>query len=445
MSDFPKDFIWGTATASYQVEGAHDEDGRIESIWDVFSHTPGKIFEGDTGDAACDHYHRYKEDVQLMADLGIQSYRFSIAWPRIFSGPGQVNPKGLDFYKRLLEELHRYNIKPVATMYHWDLPQWLQENGGWGNRDTVEHFVEYTGTLFSELDDQVPMWITHNEPWCAAFLGHGMGVHAPGHKDWHEALTVAHHLLLSHGKTVNEYRHSNGRGDIGITLNLAPIQPATHNHEDLEAAKRADGFSNRWFLDPVFKGEYPADMVEWFSRKTGELDFIQANDREIISTPIDFLGVNYYDHHVVKSDPTEPLLQTKHMPVEGGKTEMGWGIHPESLYGLLTRLQQDYTDLPLYVTENGAAFPDEMVDGKINDRDRIEYLEAHFNSALRFVNEGGNLKGYYVWSLLDNFEWAFGYSKRFGVVYVDYPTQKRIPKASANWYKEFIARQMPVS
>ncbi|HEU5140277.1 MAG TPA: GH1 family beta-glucosidase [Bacillales bacterium] len=444
MTDFPKDFIWGTATASYQVEGAFNVDGRSESIWDRFTRTPGKVFEGHNGDVACDHYHRFKEDVKLMADLGIQSYRFSISWPRIFPEPNRLNPKGIDFYKRLLEELHRYHIQPVATIYHWDLPQWLQEQGGWVNRDTVNHFTHYAESLFKELGDQVSMWITHNEPWCAAFLGHAFGVHAPGHHDLKEALTVSHHLMLSHGKTVQAFRRSKRTGEIGITLNLTPAIAATDEKEDIEAAKRSDGFGNRWFLDPIFKGYYPSDMVKVFTEKEGDLDFIQTGDFEAISEPIDFLGVNYYFHNIVEEDSDDPLLGSRSLPVEGKQTEMGWGIHPESLYKLLHRLKEEYTELPLYITENGAAFPDQIIKGEIEDLDRIDYLKRHFDAAARFLHEGGNLKGYYVWSLLDNFEWAYGYEKRFGIVYVDYETLERIPKASAKWYKDLIEMQAPI-
>ncbi|HEX7063433.1 MAG TPA: GH1 family beta-glucosidase [Bacillales bacterium] len=444
MSEFPKDFIWGTATASYQIEGAYNEDGRGESIWDRFSRTPGKVYENHNGDVACDHYHLYKDDIQLMADLGIQSYRFSIAWSRVFPEPGRFNQKGIDFYKRLLKELHRHNIEPAATIYHWDLPQWLQDRGGWTNRETVDHFVHYAETLFEELGDQVSMWITHNEPWCAAFLGHAFGVHAPGHQDLKEALTVSHHLMLSHGKAVQAFRRSGKKGEIGITLNLTPAVAATDKREDVEAAKRSDGFGNRWFLDPVFKGNYPSDMIKVFAEEAGELDFIESDDLAVISEPIDFLGVNYYFHNVVKEDSSDPLLGSSSLPVEGKTTEMGWGIHPESLYRLLHRLKEDYTELPLYITENGAAFPDQVINGEIDDQDRIDYLKSHFDAAGRFIDEGGNLKGYYVWSLLDNFEWAFGYEKRFGIVYVDYETQERIPKASAKWYKDIISGRVPV-
>lgn len=446
MNKFPKDFLWGAATASYQVEGAYNEDGRGESIWDRFSHTPGNVFEGHNGDVACDHYHRFKDDVKLMADLGIESYRFSIAWPRVYSEPGKLNQKGLDFYKNIVEECHRHGIQPAATIHHWDLPQWAQDRGGWANRDTVDHYVTYAQTLFDELGDQVPMWITQNEPWVLAFLGHFFGEHAPGHKNFSEALKVAHHLMLSHGKAVNAYRASGYNGKIGVTLDMAPKVPATDSPEDIAAARRSDGFGNRWFLDPIFKGAYPKDMVEIFSKHTesGRLDFILSGDLDIISTPIDFLGINYYRHQVAQNNPSDSLLQADTLPEKGPTTAMDWGIHPKSLYDLLKRLQADYTDLPLYITENGGAFPDIVINGEIDDQDRIQYLESHFQAALRFIREGGNLQGYYVWSFLDNFEWAYGYAKRFGLVHVDYETQKRTPKNSAKWYKDLISNHVTV-
>lgn len=438
MLKFPKDFLWGTATASYQIEGAANEDGRGESIWDTFSKTPGKVFEGHTGDIACDHYHRYKEDVQLMSDLAIQSYRFSIAWPRIFPERGQLNHKGIDFYKRLVDELHKKDIKPMATMYHWDLPQYLQDKGGWVNRDTVHYFLEYAETLYRELGDIIPAWITHNEPWCASFLGYGIGIHAPGHKDWNEAIRASHHILLSHGKAVESFRSSGLKGEIGITLNLNHVYSETNSKEDVEAAHRSDGFSNRWFLDPIFKGQYPQDMMELFAHHVGSYDFIQHGDLESISRKLDFLGVNYYTRALVKKGPDDGLLSVVNLRGSENRTDMDWEVYPQGLYDLLTRIKKDYGEIPLYITENGAAYPDTVVDGNVQDQKRIEYIEAHLEKSLQFINEGGNLKGYYVWSFMDNYEWSLGYSKRFGIVYVDYKTQKRIPKKSAYWYRELI-------
>jgi beta-glucosidase len=435
---FPKDFVWGTATASYQIEGAVSEDGRGVSIWDTFSRTPGKVFEGHTGDTACDHYHRYQEDIQLMKELGIQSYRFSIAWPRIFPDRGRFNQKGIDFYKRLVDELLQNDIKPAATMYHWDLPQYLQDKGGWVNRDTVNYFQDYAETLYRELGDVIPAWITHNEPWCAAFLSYGLGIHAPGHQDWKEAIRASHHILLSHGKAVEAFRTSGLKGEIGITLNLNHVYPEAGSKEDLEAAYRVDGFSNRWFLDPIFKGEYPKDMMELFARHVGPDDFIKQGDLETISRKIDFLGVNYYTRALVKNGPEDGLLSVENLRGTDDRTDMGWEVYPQGLYDLLTRIKKDYGDIPLYITENGAAYPDSVVNGTVDDQKRIDYIEAHLEKSLQFINEGGNLKGYYVWSFMDNFEWSFGYSKRFGIVYVDYETQQRIPKKSSHWYRDLI-------
>jgi len=439
---FPKDFTWGVATSSYQIEGAVNEDGRTPSIWDTFSKTEGKTYQGHTGDVACDHYHRYKEDVEIMKEIGVKAYRFSIAWPRIFPEEGKYNPKGMDFYKRLVDELLKRDIMPVATIYHWDLPQWAYEkNGGWLNRESVKWYVEYASKLFEKLGDVIPLWITHNEPWCSSILSYGIGEHAPGHKDWREALIAAHHISLSHGEAVKVFRDMNLKGaQIGITLNLTPAYPASEKEEDKLAAQYADGFANRWFLDPIFKGNYPEDMMELYSKIIGEFDFIKGGDLETISVPIDFLGVNYYTRSIVKYNE-DSMLKAENVPGLGKRTEMGWEISPEPLYDLLKRIDREYTKLPMYITENGAAFKDEVTeDGRVHDYERIEYIKEHLKAIARFIEEGGNLKGYFVWSLLDNFEWAHGYSKRFGIVYVDYETQKRILKDSAWWYKEVIQK-----
>ena len=443
MIKFPKDFTWGVATSSYQIEGAVNEDGRTPSIWDIFSKTEGKTYQGHTGDVACDHYHRYKEDVEIMKEIGVKAYRFSIAWPRIFPEEGKYNPKGMDFYKRLVDELLKRDIMPVATIYHWDLPQWAYDKGGgWLNRDSVKWYLEYASKLFKELGDVVPLWITHNEPWCSSILSYGIGEHAPGHKNYREALIAAHHILLSHGEAVKAFREMNIKGSkIGITLNLTPAYPASEKEEDKLAAQYADGFANRWFLDPIFKGNYPEDMMELYSKIIGEFDFIKEGDLETISVPIDFLGVNYYTRSIVKYDE-DSMLKAENVPGPGKRTEMGWEISPESLYDLLKRLDREYTKLPMYITENGAAFKDEVTeDGRVHDYERIEYIKEHLKVIARFIEEGGNLKGYFVWSLLDNFEWAHGYSKRFGIVYVDYETQRRILKDSAWWYKEVIEKE----
>ncbi|UZQ83342.1 GH1 family beta-glucosidase [Thermoanaerobacter sp. RKWS2] len=442
MIKFPKDFVWGVATSSYQIEGAVNEDGRTPSIWDTFSKTEGKTYKGHTGDVACDHYHRYKEDVEILKEIGVKAYRFSIAWPRIFPEEGKYNPKGMDFYKKLIDELQKRDIVPAATIYHWDLPQWAYDKGGgWLNRESIKWYVEYATKLFEELGDAIPLWITHNEPWCSSILSYGIGEHAPGHKNYREALIAAHHILLSHGEAVKAFREMNIKGSkIGITLNLTPAYPASEKEEDKLAAQYADGFSNRWFLDPIFKGNYPEDMVELYSKIIGEFDFIKEGDLETISVPIDFLGVNYYTRSIVKYDE-DSMLKAENVPGPGKRTEMGWEISPESLYDLLKRLDREYTKLPMYITENGAAFKDEVTeDGRVHDDERIEYIKEHLKAAAKFIGEGGNLKGYFVWSLMDNFEWAHGYSKRFGIVYVDYETQKRILKDSALWYKEVIQK-----
>ncbi|ADD01635.1 beta-galactosidase [Thermoanaerobacter italicus Ab9] len=444
MIKFPKDFVWGVATSSYQIEGAVDEDGRTPSIWDTFSKTEGKTYQGHTGDVACDHYHRYKEDVEIMKEIGVKAYRFSIAWPRIFPEEGKYNPKGMDFYKRLVDELLKKDIMPAATIYHWDLPQWAYDKGGgWLNRDSVKWYVEYATKLFEELGDAIPLWITHNEPWCASILSYGIGEHAPGHKNYREALIAAHHILLSHGKAVKAFREMNiKRSKIGITLNLTPVYPASEKEEDKLTAQYADGFSNRWFLDPIFKGNYPQEMMELYSKIIGEFDFIKEGDLETISVPIDFLGVNYYTRNIIKYNENS-MLKGENVPGPGKRTEMGWEISPESLYDLLKRLDREYTKLPIYITENGAAFKDEVTeDRRVHDDERIEYIKEHLKAAAKFIEEGGNLKGYFVWSLMDNFEWAHGYSKRFGIVYVDYETQKRILKDSAWWYKGVIQRSV---
>jgi beta-glucosidase len=438
---FPQNFLFGVATAAYQIEGAHDADGRGESIWDRFSHTPGKTYQGHHGDIACDHYHRFEEDFALMKQLGIPAYRFSIAWPRIFPERGQFNQKGIDYYKRLLEKLHELEIQPCATLYHWDLPQYLEDQGGWVNRDTVQYFAEYAHRVYGELGYLVPRFITHNEPWCSSLLSYGIGEHAPGHKNWREAYTAAHHILLSHGLATQAYRESGLPGEVGVTLNFSWVEGASDSAEDQAAARRADGFANRWFIDPLFRRSYPSDMLKLVEPRIGKLDFIHSGDLDTIATPIDFLGVNYYARSVVAADPAEPLLGVRTLDVpEDRKTDMGWENSPESLYKLLKWISTDYTHrLPLYITENGAAFKDVVTDDdQVHDDARTEYIAGHLLAAKQFIDEGGPLCGYYLWSFMDNFEWSYGYSKRFGMVYVDYDTQRRIVKDSGNWYSELI-------
>jgi beta-glucosidase len=436
---FPRDFVWGAATASYQVEGAAYEDGRSESIWDRFCRTPGKVRNGDTGDIACDHYHRYKEDVALMRALGLRGYRFSISWPRILpDGRGSINPRGLDFYDRLVDELLRNGIEPYATLYHWDLPQVLEDRGGWTNRDTADAFVEYAEAVLRRLGDRVRYWITQNEPWVTAWLGYGWGVHAPGRTGEGAALAAAHHLLISHGRAMEVIRRESPDAQAGITLNLAPAYGASDAQEDQQAARTLDGINNRWFLDAIFRGEYPADAAEALAPYLPE---IRADDLRTISAPIDFLGVNYYNRQIVRASPEtgNPM----HVRPEGSSfTDMNWEVYPEAFYELLMRLQREYAPGRLFVTENGAAYDDVRIhDGSIRDPERQSYLEQHLIACSRAIRDGVGLAGYFAWSLLDNFEWAYGYQKRFGLVYVDYPTQERIPKSSFEWYRRLIQGQ----
>jgi beta-glucosidase len=440
MSGFPPTFRFGAATAAYQIEGSVQADGRGESIWDRFAHTPGRVHNGDTGDVACDHYRRYSDDLDLMADLGLQLYRFSISWSRILpDGKGRPNRAGLDFYRRLVDGLLERGIEPMPTLYHWDLPQALQDQGGWEHRDTTERFAEYASVVFSHLGDRVRSWITHNEPWVTAFEGYGYGTKAPGVRDWRRALAVAHNVLVSHGLAVRAFREVGPKsGEVGIALNLYPVYPATTRGEDREAAYRFDGFMNRWFLDPVAYGCYPADMVGEFEARFGGLDFVQPGDLATIAEPTEFLGVNYYTRTLAAYDPTEPL-GVRTPPGELPTTAMGWEVSPDTFYDLLVRLRREY-GLPLVITENGAAYDDAPpANGVVDDPERLDYLRRHLAAVERAVADGVDVRGYCAWSLLDNFEWERGYSQRFGIVYVDYETQRRVPKRSALWYRDLIA------
>jgi beta-glucosidase len=450
VPNFPEGFLWGTATASYQIEGAVNEDGRGTSIWDTFSHTPGKVYRGDTGDIACDHYHRLEEDLDLMADLGLKSYRFSVAWPRIQpEGSGPANQKGLDHYRRLVEGLRERSIEPMITLYHWDLPQALEDRGGWTSRETSERFAEYAGIMYEALGDSARFWITLNEPWVSAWNGYGMGVHAPGREGTDNALAATHHLLLGHGLALERMR-SSGHSDnqLGITLNLAPVRPSTE--DDAEAARRVDGNANRLYLDPIFRGSYPEDILEHYASES-DFSFVRDGDLEKISQPLDFLGVNYYMRHTVVDGRRNSELTTAMrfssvdaatiLPPGVETTAMGWPVESDGLTELLVRLHEEYTRGPIYITENGRAVYDYVnPEGEVNDEERVAYLDDHFRAAHAAIQQGVNLRGYMVWSLLDNFEWALGYSKRFGIVFVDYGTQSRIPKMSASWYKGVIER-----
>jgi len=439
MTD-PNNFLWGAATAAFQIEGATTADGRGESIWDRFASVEGNVAHGDTGDPACEHYYRWPDDLDLMGSLGIEGYRFSIAWPRVQpDGRGPANPRGLDFYRSLVEGLLERGIRPLATLYHWDLPQPLQDDGGWGSREVVDRFAEYAAIVFDRLGDVVPAWITHNEPWVTSILGYAYGVKAPGIKDWPTALRAAHHSLLAHGAAVRTFRETGRAGQIGITLDLTVAIPATDSDADREAAERLDGHHNRWFLDPVFRASYPEDMVAFYERRFGALDAIQDGDLETIAQPLDFLGVNFYRPNWA-SAVDDGGLDVADAPPDLERTSMGWPIAPEYLTDLLVRVQSDYGEIPLLITENGAAF-DDVLDGAdvVEDPPRVAYLREHIAAVERAKAEGVDVRGYYVWSLLDNFEWEYGYEKRFGIVFVDFPTQRRIPKRSALWYSDLIA------
>jgi beta-glucosidase len=435
---FPAHFLWGAATAAYQVEGAVDEDGRGESIWDRFTALPGKIVNGDDGSVACDSYHRYRSDVRLMRELGLDAYRFSIAWPRVLpDGRGRVNGPGLDFYDRFVDELLANGVEPYATLYHWDLPQALEDRGGWPARDTVEAFVEYTEVVAARLGDRVHHWITQNEPWVVAWLGYATGQNAPGRTSEADAVAAGHHVLLAHGRALEVLRRDVPGAEVGITLDLIPMHPLTGSQADVDAARREDAVRNRWFLDPVLRGEYPAEAIERFGPM---LPAMGADDMRTISQPLDFLGINYYRRHVVQADPVtgEPAV----VPPDGAEvTGMGWEVYPDALYELLLRLRDEYDVPPLYVTENGAAFADNRSNGSIDDPRRASYIARHLDAIGRAVATGVPVAGYFVWSLLDNFEWAQGYSQRFGIVYVDFDTLERVPKASYAWYRDFIAAQ----
>ncbi len=442
MITFPSDFLWGAATSSYQIEGATAADGRGPSIWDTFCREPGRIENGETGDVACDHYHRYAEDVALMGRLGLRGYRFSIAWPRILpTGRGPVNQAGIDFYSRLVDALLQRGIEPAATLYHWDLPQALEHQGGWLNRDTVSRFTEYAQTMYAALGDRVKLWITHNEPWCAGILGYFRGVHAPGGTDLRAGLAASHHLLLSHGAAVQAFRQSGRPGRIGITLSLFHTQPFADTEEHRRVAHLSDGYTNRWYLDPVFRGAYPADTWELMAGLVSDTRFVQPDDLKTIGCGTDFLGVNYYTRRTIEATPgTGEFGWTVHDRVGAPTTDLGWEIVPSGLTALLNDLEAAYGPrLPIFITENGAVFNDEKVDGRVEDDRRVDFLARHFTAAHDAMQAGVNLQGYFVWSFMDNFEWAFGYRPRFGIVHVDYATLERTPKASARFLARVIA------
>lgn len=437
---FPDDFLWGAATAAYQIEGAAHEDGRGESIWERFSSQPGNVRNGETGAIACDHYHRYPEDVGLMRELGLNAYRFSVAWPRVVpTGRGSVNARGLDFYDRLVDELLGSNIEPFVTLYHWDLPQALEDKGGWTNPDTAGAFAEYVEAVVRRLGDRVSRWITHNEPWVVAWPGYGWHFLAPGRNGGERAaLAAIHTLLCSHGKAVQVIRREAPNAQVGITLNLTPIYSASPSPDDEAATRAADGRENRWFLDAIFRGHYPSDMMELFGPN---VPHINDGDLQTIATPIDFLGINNYSRNVVRADPAS-ITGVEVRPENAQFTDTNWEVYPEGLYALLKRVHDEYSPKKIYITENGAAYPDiRSHDGAVRDPERQHYLELYLDAVGRVIEAGVPVGGYFVWSLLDNFEWAHGYWKRFGITYVDYATLERIPKSSFRWYQSFIARQ----
>ncbi|MGW2559453.1 GH1 family beta-glucosidase [Streptomyces sp. NPDC001514] len=444
LGRLPEDFAWGVATSAYQIEGAVAEDGRSPSIWDTFSHTSGAVDNGDHGDVACDHYHRWPEDIALMKELGITDYRFSIAWPRVVpGGDGPVNPAGLDFYRRLTDALLDAGITPHATLYHWDLPQALQDRGGWPARDTAEHFAAYASVVVGALGDRITRWCTLNEPLCSAWIGHLEGRMAPGLSDIRAAVPASYHLLLGHGLATQAIRAASPGARVGLVTNLSTVEPATGSDADLEAARRMDGHTNRWWLDPVHGRGFPADMREVYGVELPE----RPRDLAIIAQPLDWLGLNYYFPMTVAADPAGPppfVHQVRRPGVP--RTGMDWEIDASGLESLLMRLTDDYGARELYVTENGSAYPDVVgPDGQVHDPERIAYLDEHLAACARAVRRGAPLAGYFAWSLLDNFEWAYGYDKRFGLVHVDYGTQRRTVKGSGRRYADIIRRHRRAS
>ncbi|MBT8249356.1 MAG: beta-glucosidase [Acidimicrobiia bacterium] len=433
VSSFPEGFLWGVATAAYQIEGATDEDGRGESIWDRFSHTPGRTAHGDTGDVACDHYHRWESDLDLLVELGVDAYRFSIAWPRILptADIDQVNEAGLTFYEQLVDGLLDRGIKPFATLYHWDLPQVLEDKGGWANRETAYAFADYAYTIAERLGDRVSGWMTINEPWVVSVLGYERGEFAPGRTSLTDSLAASHHLLLGHGLAMHALRDLDVNSEAGIVLNFTAQEAKSDHPEDRDKQRFEDGTNNRWFIEPIVGKGYPEDILadlRW------DQSPVLPGDLEIISTPIDFLGVNYYTRVIVGDSPAAPTLVS-----DPNLTEMGWEIYPSGIYEFLTRFHHEHHIKKFYITENGAAMRDVPDDeGFVDDQDRIEFLRRHFAEGLRAIDDGAPLAGWFVWSMMDNFEWASGYGKRFGVIRVDYETQQRTVKSSGRWLADVI-------
>ena len=436
-SPFPDDFVWGVATSAYQIEGAAAEDGKGPSIWDDFCRHHGNIADASDGNTACDHYHRWESDLELVKGLGVDAYRFSVSWPRVRpGGAGAWNQKGLDFYERLVDGLLARGIKPYLTLNHWDLPSELQANGGWADRDTVHRFVEYASGVAERMGDRVSAYTTHNEPWVIATLGYDKGIFAPGIQSHAQAAQASHHLLLSHGLALQALRAQACKSRLGIVLNLSPLLPATAKEADHLKTRLEDGRSVRWYMDPLFKGSYPADVLEFLGADAPK---VEPGDMQNIATPMDFLGVNYYTRHIVSANESWDARDSGY-----DVTDMGWEVYPEGLTDLLLRLHRDYPVPPMYVKENGAAFKDEMTGDRIHDAQRTDYIARHIEAVAEAMRKGVRMSGYMVWSLLDNFEWASGYEKRFGIVHVDYETQRRTLKDSALWYRDFLQRQNAV-
>ena len=444
---FPRDFKWGTATSSYQIEGAPTAGGKGPSVWDSFSHIEGKIKNGDTGDTACDHYHLWRDDIELLKKLGVNAYRFSISWPRIFPTGKENEPNqiGLDFYSRLVDTLLENKITPFITLNHWDIPQGLEDIGGWPERDIVHEFVKYSYHVSKHLGDRVRNWITHNEPWCVSYLGYIEGHKPPGLiNKWSKSLATAHHLLLSHGMAIPEIRNNSKQSEIGITLNLNTAIPASGSTYDEDACRFFDGQFNRLYLNPLYNNEYPDDVFEYLKTKSliseSDLNFIKQGDLNIISTKTDFLGVNYYSRAVIRNEEIDEKNNLPRNVDMGPKTDFGWEIYPPGIYDLLMKLKNEYKVQNIYITENGCSYGDgPNSEGKINDKRRIEYYHSHLTELKRAIEDGAPCNGYFAWSLMDNFEWAQGFSQRFGLIWVDFETLERIPKESYYWYKKYIS------
>ena len=444
---YPKDFKWGTATSSYQIEGAPTAGGKGPSVWDTFSHIEGKIKNGDTGDRACDHYHLWRDDIGLLKNLDVNAYRFSISWPRIFPTGKENEPNqiGLDFYSRLVDALLENQITPFITLNHWDIPQGLEDSGGWPERDIVNEFVKYSYHVSRHLGDRVKNWITHNEPWCVSYLGYIEGHKPPGLiNNWSKSLATAHHLLLSHGMAIPEIRNNSKQSEIGITLNLNTAIPASESTYDKDTCKFYDGQFNRLYLNPLYKNEYPDDVFEYLKAKSliseSDLNFIKQGDLNIISTKTDFLGVNYYSRAVIRNEEIDENNNLPRNVDMGPKTDFGWEIYPPGIYDLLMKLKNEYKVQNIYITENGCSYGDgPNSEGKINDKRRIEYYHSHLTELKRAIEDGVPCNGYFAWSLMDNFEWAQGFSQRFGLIWIDFETLERIPKDSYYWYKKYIS------